>query len=46
MAQLLYENNYLDARKKFGKDTAERLFPKLSASTKNTIDTGTDETGD
>ena len=25
-----YENNYLDARKQFGKSRAERLFPKLN----------------
>lgn len=25
----LYEENYLDARKRFGKDQAERLFPKM-----------------
>jgi hypothetical protein len=27
---LQYENNYLDARKQFGKSRAERLFPKLN----------------
>ena len=31
-----YENNYLDARKQLGKIRAERLFPKLSTSSRST----------
>lgn len=35
-----YENNYLDARKEFGRSVAEQLFPKLSGSSSRTVDVG------
>lgn len=38
-----YENNYLDARKLFGRQVAEQFFPKLSGSSSKTIDVGEEE---